>query len=449
MRVTIFLIAVFLLSSFLMPLRVYGNYTNTITINNDGSVSPSDAPLTTTDNITYTLTDNVTKDVLGIKIERSNVILFGQGYTIQGQDSGSGIYATNENNITLIGFRIKDFNIGININSSSNGLINNNTITSMTLGIQLSACNNSSITQNNIDNCAHALDLPYSSDIVVSKNRIVSDPLGISLPTSSTINITISENSFFGDSSIGGYGIIGLSCSRVNVLKNYFTSEACGVQFFSGYNNTVSFNNMTKNRQAALLALNSAYNIVSYNFMVNNSEGLAIQTSSNNNRIFRNIIDGNKDYGVFIGWSSSNNTVFENNLTRNLYGIFLNGSRTNVFVHNNIANNNQSAVTYDSFNDTWDTGFDGNYWSDYNGTDNDQDGIGDTSYVVNTNNTDHFPLMTPYPIPEYPSILILSFFFMTTLFGLILYRRRYLLRSSKKDRSLSKTEYILIQTNQD
>jgi len=41
----------------------------------------------------------------------------------------------------------------------------------------------------------------------------------------------------------------------------------------------------------------------------------------------------------------------------------------------------------------WDYDGEGNYWSDYNGTDDNQDGIGNTPYIIDENNTDNFPLM--------------------------------------------------------
>jgi len=74
----------------------------------------------------------------------------------------------------------------------------------------------------------------------------------------------------------------------------------------------------------------------------------------------------------------------------------------------------------------WDDGYPsgGNYWSDYNGTDANHDGIGDTPYVIDANNADNYPLMTPYIIPEFPSFMILPLFTIATLLAVTVYRRR-------------------------
>ena len=56
----------------------------TIYIRADGSIDPQDAPISTADNVSYTLTGNVTSDADGIVVERDNIVVDGAGYTIQG-----------------------------------------------------------------------------------------------------------------------------------------------------------------------------------------------------------------------------------------------------------------------------------------------------------------------------------------------------------------------------
>jgi parallel beta-helix repeat protein len=166
----------------------------------------------------------------------------------------------------------------------------------------------------------------------------------------------------------------------------------------------------------------SSNNSVNGNNVTSNGDGIVIAPFSDNNSVIRNTIAANTGIGIQL-FNSSDNSLIENDITDNWEGIMLilspnnsiigntiaaNGglggggirlpysSDNNTIYHNNFIENTSQAVL-DSTN-VWDDGYPsgGNYWSDYNGTDSNGDGIGDTPYVLDANNTDRYPLMAPY-----------------------------------------------------
>lgn len=244
----------------------------TIYIRADGSVEGT-TQFSSLNNITYMFTGNIYDSIV---VERSNIIIDGAGYMLQGSGSGNGFDWSGINNVTIQNTNIKNFFNGIwLVSSSSNSILGNN------------------ITANN--------------------------GFGIRLDSSSNYN---------------------------SIQGNSITNNGYGIRLFSSSNNNISGNNIT----------------------ANNTDGIDLSDSSNN--------------------SISGNTITANIIN----GIRLDDSSDNTVYHNNFINTQQVLVT-NSANNTWDNGFEGNYWSNYTGLDLDPNGVGDSPHSIDTNNTDRYPLM--------------------------------------------------------
>ena len=208
-----------------------------------------------------------------------------------------------------------------------------------------------------LDNVTYVLTENIDSMIVVQRNNIVLDG---------------NRHTVQGSGSGEGVGLFGVS--NVTVRNMNIKGFGCGIYLFWALQNVISNNNITGNIWL----------------------GLRLYHSSNNS-VCGNSILANKDDGIRFEYSSNYNSIVGNNIMANNWlGVYIDSSSSNSFYHNNLADNtNQVQVdAYDYLHqNTWDNGIEGNFWKDYVGIDSDFDGIGDVPYVIDSNNTDHYPLI--------------------------------------------------------
>ncbi|MEM1543007.1 MAG: right-handed parallel beta-helix repeat-containing protein [Ignisphaera sp.] len=370
---------------------------------------------------------NLSRTSVGIELwETNNSIISHNSITA---NNWLGIYLGSSSNNVISENNITANNSdGIRLDSSSNNVISGNNIANNLDGIVLRASSNNVISGNNIANNLAGIHLGSSSNNVISGNNIANNRHGIYLYSSNYFskNNTVSGNNITANKEYGIY--LGYSANN-EISRNVFIDNGL---FVSGsYDNKIKDNFVNGNPLVYLEGVNNAVvqyagqvilvrcsrirveklnlsrtsvgielwetnnSIISHNSITaNNWLGIYLGSSSNN-VISENNITANNSDGIRLD-SSSNNTINENNIANNRHGIMLSDSSNNRFYYNNFINNTKQVYLERAGPNSWDDGSKGNYWSDYNGIDSNNDGVGDTPYVIDYNNRDRYPLMASY-----------------------------------------------------
>ena len=234
----------------IQPVKASG----TIYIRADGSIDPPTAPISSIDNVTYVLTDNIIND--SIVVERDNIVVYGAGYTVQGTGSGTGIDLSGRTNVTARNIQIKTFTTGIYLSASSNynKISGNNITASSWSGIVVYNTfyyTYNTISGNNIANNENGILLYSCSNNISNNNIIANGGCGIALP--STLwpggGFGSCSNSIF-DNNIAnnGYGIdLHYSSNYNSISCNNVTNNAYGISLRECFNNEFYHNNLNNN----------------------------------------------------------------------------------------------------------------------------------------------------------------------------------------------------------
>lgn len=258
-------------------------------------------------------------------------------------------------------------------------------------GITLMERSNVTIKNLRILNFNYGIQLQNSSGNTLSTNYI--HPIGIKVNGSH--NNTIIENHLVGRGG-DGTGIV------MDIYPDYGNST--GNQFLG--------NNITEQGVGINSIVGSA-NIISGNDITNCTIYGIFLTDYPNSLIIGNTFENNV-IGIFFSHGASNNIIYDNN--------FVNNQKDVDDAHSILP------TVYGLSVNSWDNGSRGNYWSNYNGTDDNGDGIGDSPHFVYENNQDNYPLMNPvdieeFIIPEFPSMTILLLLLMV-IFATVIYKKK-------------------------
>lgn len=270
--------------------------------------------------------------------------------------------------------------IGILLESTTANTIDGNTCSNNSMSILLDSSNDNIISSNNChNNINHGIFLWASSSNLVRGNTCFDNKdHGLFLRDSS--GNTIRDNTSYNNGDDGIY--LRDSASNTVFNNSLHDNNGDGISLEASSNNFISSNSCYSNIDDGIYLIFSSSNTISSNTCVINS------------------------FGIFI-WSSSQNLVRGNTCSENYFGINLTSSSDTTIYLNDFTSNTTSSIYSHNSSNTWDSPEEltyvydgiqftsrlGNHWSDFNGLDEDNNGIRDIPYEINVDEKDAYPLM--------------------------------------------------------
>jgi len=196
------------------------------------------------------------------------------------------------------------------------------------------------------------------------------------------------ENQVFDESTKASTFYL-INCRNITVLGLNFSGNGHGVFCYNVTHSCIE-NITAMHNNYGVYFQDSTNNTVADNLCFDNWVGLCLERSVDS-IIENNVVRGGEK-GISL-YQADNNTLEANTVSEAEFGVRLFSSSYNRIFHNNLVDNYEQADLISSFQNVWDNGYEGNFWSNYTGFDIDADGLGDEAQYIDGANVDHYPLM--------------------------------------------------------
>ncbi|MCK5773281.1 MAG: right-handed parallel beta-helix repeat-containing protein [Thermoplasmata archaeon] len=336
---------------------------------------------------------------------------------ISGFGSGVILYFTLDTEVSTT--TLNHSKIHINLFGADRNKVFGNTMigddTTGNNGILLSQSDQNVITDNNITNFSRNIYLNTCLDNTVLSNIIEGGGDGIYLLNGDRnyIESNILQNGTGNGIEVSRRG----QTIKNNVVRHY---GGIGISWVGSNSMDLSYNEVTNNIQGGIYVGGSSSFVTGNSVSKNGIYGIAVSRSytqlwyDRSIHVFSNIITDNQGVGIIV--ENRNGNQISGNLIANNsgYGIDIKrNSMGNRITNNSIIHNQGSTQEYGpdqiqalsvSGNDLWYENQRGNYWYDWTKPDDDENGIVDVPYMINSGSSikDPYPLTESYFLPDRP-----------------------------------------------
>ena len=265
--------------------------------------------------------------------------------TVQAADSSKDVFLVTSQGVHIDGLTVTGGVSGVDVANASSCVISNINAHDNVRGVYLAGATNSEVRNSNLSNNGYGVYCDYAS------------------------SSTIANNVATGEKGTG------------NTLGD-------GVYIYYGGSNTVSNNDLSSNHVFGISLFRSSNNTITGNTISQNENfGVRLREADNNVLTF-NTIRANVQLGILI-IQTTNHQIYLNNFI---------DQPTAMSGATEVKLDSPQAMAY-TYNATARTGYMGNYYSDYKGTDSNGTGIGSTPSAYG----DKYPLIQP--VASYGTIL--------------------------------------------